>query len=81
MAVASYGNRKRVHENRDIGRKMTYHVDKEPVLCVDGVCVEEEGSPYEALRKEVRSEIREPFEDVEARAGFEHEEGNRMLDE
>jgi hypothetical protein len=63
------------------GRKVTYHVDKEPVLIVDGVCVEEEGSPDEALGKEVRGEIREPLEGVEARAGFEHEEGNRLLDE
>ena len=37
------------------GRKMTYHIDKEPVFIVDSVCVEEEGSPDEALRKEVGS--------------------------
>ena len=60
---------------------MTYHVDEEPVLVVDGICIEEECSTNEALGKEVRSEIREPFEGVETRAGFEHEEGNHLLDE
>jgi hypothetical protein len=35
----------------------------------------------EALGKEVGSEIRDPVECVEAHAGFEHEEGNRLLDE
>ena len=60
---------------------MTYHVDKEPMLVVDGVCVEEEGSANETLGQEVGSESREPFESVEASAGFEHEEGNHLLDE
>jgi hypothetical protein len=60
---------------------MTNHIDKEPLFVVDGVCVEEEGSADEALGKEVGSESREPFESVEASAGFEHEEGNRLLNE
>jgi hypothetical protein len=60
---------------------MTYYIDKEPMFVVNGVCVEEEGSADEALGKEVGSESREPFESVEASAGFEHKEGNRLLDE
>ena len=59
---------------------MTYHIDKEPTFVVDGVCVEEECSPDEALVKEVRSKSREPSESVEASARFQHEEGNRLLD-
>jgi len=51
------------------------------VLCVDGVQVEEEGSADKALGKEVGSESRERFEGVEAGAGFEHKEGDRLLDE
>jgi hypothetical protein len=60
---------------------MTYNIDKEPMFVVDGVRVEEEGSANEGLGKEVGSENREPFESVESSAGFEHEEGNRLLDE
>jgi hypothetical protein len=60
---------------------MTYDVDKEPVLCVDGVYVKEEGSADEGLVKKVGSELCKPIENVEASAGFEHEEGNRLLDE
>ena len=62
-------------------QKITYHVDKEPVLCVDSVCVKEERSPDETLVKEVSSEVCKPVERVEASARFEHEEGNRLLDE
>jgi len=50
------------------------------VPCVDGVQVEED-SADKAMGKEVGSESREPFEGVEASAGFEHEEGDRLLDE
>ena len=60
---------------------MTYYIDKNPMFVVDGVGVEEEGSPDEALGEEVRSESREPFESVEASARFQHKEGNRLLDE
>jgi hypothetical protein len=58
---------------------MTYHVDKEPVFCVDSVLVKEECSANEALGKEVGSERREPFESVETSAGFKHKESNRLL--
>ena len=48
--------------------KITYHINEEPMLVVDGICVEEESSTDETLGKEVGSESREPFESVEASA-------------
>jgi len=51
------------------------------VFVVDGVWVEKEGSADKALGKEVGREIREPTEDVESCAGFEHKEGYRLSHE
>ena len=51
------------------------------MLCVDSVCVKKEGRADETLVKKVGSEVCQPVENVEASARFEHEEGNRLLDE
>ena len=58
----------------------THGVHEEPVL-VDGVGVEEELGALERLREEVAREERDPLEDREARAGLEHEHGDRLLRE
>ena len=60
---------------------MTYRVDKKPVLCVDGILVEEKGSTDETLIEKVRCQSRKPPEYVEAGTGLEHEEGDRLLKE
>jgi hypothetical protein len=51
------------------------------VLRVDRICVKEKRSADEALVNEVGSEGCNPVESAEANAGFEHKEGNRLLDE
>jgi hypothetical protein len=60
---------------------MTYHVNKEPVLCINGILIKEESSADETLSEEVGRERRKPPEHVEASAGLEHEEGGHLLDE
>jgi hypothetical protein len=60
---------------------MTYRVDEKPVLCVDSVLIEEEGSTDEALIEKVGCERRKPLEYMEASTGLEHEEGDHLLKE
>jgi hypothetical protein len=60
---------------------MTYHVDEEPVLRVDGILIEEKGSPDETLTEEIGCESCKPIEQVETSTGFEHEERDRLLHE
>jgi len=58
---------------------MTYHIDKEPVLGFDSILVKEKGSTNETLVREIRCEICNPPEHVEASTSLEHEERDRLL--
>ena len=50
-------------------------------MVVDDVRAEEERSALERLGEEVGRKERDPLEDREARAGLEHEHGDRLLRE
>jgi hypothetical protein len=60
---------------------VTYQVDKNPMLCIDGFLIEEKGSAYETLVEKIGRESRKPHEHMEAGTGLEHEKGNRLLNE
>jgi len=58
---------------------MTYHIDEEPVLGFDSILVKEKGSTDETLIREIRCEICNPPEHVEASTSLEHEKRDRLL--
>jgi hypothetical protein len=60
---------------------MTYHVDEEPMLRVDGILVKEKGSPDETLIEKIGCESCEPMKQVKASTRLEHEKCDRLLHE
>ena len=57
----------------------TYHIDEEPVLGFDSILVKEKGSTDEDLVREIRCEICNPPEHVEASISLEYEKRDRLL--
>jgi len=58
---------------------MTYPVDEQPALVLDGILIEEKYRADKTLAREIGCEICDPHEYVEASTSFEHEESNRLL--
>ena len=60
---------------------MTYYVDKEPVLRIDRILIEEKGSTNEGLVEKIGCESCKPLKQVKASARLEHEECDHLLNE
>jgi hypothetical protein len=60
---------------------MTYYVDKEPVLRIDRILIEEKGSTNEGLVEKIGCESCKPLKQVKASACLEHEECDHLLNE
>jgi hypothetical protein len=60
---------------------MTYHIDEDPVLRVDGLLIEEKGTANVTVVGEIGCQGCKPPEYVQASTEFEHEKRDRLLHE
>ena len=58
---------------------MTYPVDEQPALVLDGILIEEKCRADKSLTREIGCEICDPHKDMEASTRLEHDESNRLL--
>jgi hypothetical protein len=60
-------------------QNMTYPVDEQPVLVLDGILIEEKCGTDKTLDREIGYEICEPHKHVEASTSLEYEESDHLL--